>query len=229
MDQVVSKCLHCGSRLKEPRKLKDFCSYSCRGRHSVKALDGPKYEGAYLGSKNTKKTKALRRLKTASREGIAFERINPFTIRLDQPHKRAVGWMMEVSCVPGKRRWVAWVGNHRSEPLTLEQAKEAARGFLTTKSKAEPRDFIQEHNQLAANEVDRAYWAEENRKWPLDLMEGQRQKPSMTIDRNLRQAILDTERVVIDEKPTGALRNTPADLEHFEDGYPKLPDCLRRD
>jgi hypothetical protein len=40
-------CRSCGSPLKEPRKLKDFCSYSCRGQHSVKALDGPKYGGAY--------------------------------------------------------------------------------------------------------------------------------------------------------------------------------------
>jgi len=125
-----------------------------------------------------------------------------------------------------QHRWIACVGNHRSKPLPLDEAKEAARAFATTKSKAEPRDFIQEHNQLAANEVDRAYWAEEKRKWPLDLMGGQRQTPSMAIDRNQRQAILDTERVLIDEKPTEALANTP--LEYYEDGYSKLPECLRR-
>src|SRR5262249_58917213 len=131
-DQVVAKCLHCASPLKEPRKLKDFCSYSCRGQHSVKALDG---------SKNTRKTKALRRLKTASREGIAFERINSVTIRIDQPHKKAVGWMMEVAGVAGtgKQRWIACVGNHRSEPLPLERVREAARRLLRAK-KAKPRN-----------------------------------------------------------------------------------------
>ena len=45
MDAVVEKCLHCGTPLKEPRKLKGFCTYSCRGQHSVEALDGPKVPG----------------------------------------------------------------------------------------------------------------------------------------------------------------------------------------
>ena len=36
----VAACLNCGSPLTDSSKLKDFCSYSCRGQHSVKALDG---------------------------------------------------------------------------------------------------------------------------------------------------------------------------------------------
>jgi hypothetical protein len=207
MDEVVRKCLNCASPLKEPRKLKDFCDYSCRGQHSVKALDGTKYQGAYLGSKNTRKTKALRRLKTASREGIAFERVNSITMRIDQPHKKAVGWLMEVAWPPAektkKQRWVACIGNLRSSPLPLQEAKEAARG---QSKKAEPRDFIQELNQLAANEIDGVYWAKEKRKWPLDLMGGQRHKAKKpSTGTKLRQAILDTERVLIDEdKPKAA-------------------------
>ena len=193
MEKIVSKCLHCASPLKEPRKLKDFCSYSCRGQHSVKALDGSKYEGAYLGSRNTRKIKVLRRLKTASREGIAFKRINSVTvtIRIDQPHKKAVGWMMEVAWVAGtsKQRWIVCVGNHRSEPLPLEQAREAARGLFKAK-KAEPRDVIKELNQLAANEVDRAAHQRERRRWPVDLMGGSHRGK---VDSKLRQVILDTE------------------------------------
>jgi hypothetical protein len=135
---------------------------------------------------------------------------------------------MEV-CPPEckQHRWIACVGNRRSKPLPLDEAKEAARAFLTTKSKAEPRDFIQEHNQLAANEVDRAYWAEEKRKWPLDFMGGQRaKKPSMAIDRSLRQAVLDIERVLIDDTAKAdPLQGDDYQLEYVE-GYPKLPACL---
>jgi hypothetical protein len=97
LDAVVEKCLHCGTPLTEPRKLKDFCTYSCRGQHSVKALDGSKYRGAYSGSKNTRRTKALQSLRKASIACVAFERINSATIRIDQPRKKAVGWLMEVA------------------------------------------------------------------------------------------------------------------------------------
>jgi len=55
----------------------------------------------------------------------------------------------------------------------LEQAKEAARQLLRAK-RAQPRDFIKELNQIAANEVDRAAIERERRKWPIDLMGGSR-------------------------------------------------------
>jgi hypothetical protein len=133
-------CRSCGSPLKEPRKLKDFCSYSCRGQHSVKALDGPKYQGAYLGSKNTRKTKALQRLRRASIAGIAFERINSVTIRIDQPYKKAVGWLTEVAwpSETKQKRWVARVGDRASESLPLEEAKRAAATMLREPGKVEP-------------------------------------------------------------------------------------------
>jgi hypothetical protein len=190
VDQVVRECLNCASPLKEPRKLKDFCDYSCRGQHSVKALDAPKYQGAYLGSKNTRKTKALQRLRKASIAGIAFERTNSVTFRIDRQGKNAVGWLMEVAWPVQKQRWVACVGNHRSEPLPLDKAKEAARAFLASKEKTELRDVLKELNRGAANEVDRAEIERQHRRWPLDLMGGQGRG---SVDRNLRQAILDTE------------------------------------
>ena len=35
MDALVAKCLNCGETLKEPRKLKDFCTHACRGQKAV--------------------------------------------------------------------------------------------------------------------------------------------------------------------------------------------------
>ena len=43
-----------------------------------------------------------------------------------------------------------------------------------------------------------------------------------------RQAILDAERVLIDEDRPEALKAEGVPLEHYEDGYPKLPACLDR-
>jgi hypothetical protein len=229
---VVETCRNCGAPLTEPRKLKDFCNYSCRGQHSVNALDGEKYRVAYLGSKNTKRTKALRSLKRQSVGHFTFCKINPVTCRIDRQGKNGVGWLTEVAW-PGetkKQRWIACVGNHRSEPLRLGEVKESARALLTTKNKAEPRDFIKELNQLAANEVDQAYWTQEKRTWPLELMGGQRhRKPLREVERNLRQAILDTEQVLKDDKPaTGSVQGEDCQLEYYEDGYPKPPTCLDR-
>jgi hypothetical protein len=77
-------CLTCGQSLPQRRKLKDFCSYSCRGQHAVKALDGPKYQSAFVGSKNLRKTKVLQSLKRHSR----------YLLRQDQlghhPHRPTV-------------------------------------------------------------------------------------------------------------------------------------------
>jgi hypothetical protein len=234
LDALVGKCLNCGSPLTEPRKLKDFCNYSCRGQHSVKALDGPKYRGAYLGSKNTRRTKALQRLRKASIAGIAFERINPVTIRIDQPHKKAVGWLMEIAWAAETRqqRWVACVGNHRTEPLPLDQAKGAAKTLLTTKAK--PRDWIKELNQLAANEVDLAVIERQRRQWPLNLMGmNNRHTPRWkadpkSLDREAIRTVLETERVLKDEQSISRTICDDVQLEYYSDGFPKLPACLDR-
>jgi len=87
----------CGKELQKPRKLKDFCSYSHRGKHVVKALDGAEYQSGLSGSKNTKRNKALRTLQKHSRGDFTFHRINSVTYRIDGPRKRAVGWLMEVA------------------------------------------------------------------------------------------------------------------------------------
>jgi hypothetical protein len=84
MDAVVEKCLNCGTPLKEPRKLKDFCTYSCRGQQAVSTLSGVPHEGAYVGFKNTRKTKALRRLRRQSVGAFAFSKINSVTYRIDR-------------------------------------------------------------------------------------------------------------------------------------------------
>jgi hypothetical protein len=73
----------------------------------------------------------------------------------------------------------------------------------------------------------------EKRRWPLDLMGGQRHRktqPVIGIEPKLRQAILDAERVLIDEdKPASdALKGEKVRLEYYDNGYPKLPLCLDR-
>jgi hypothetical protein len=68
-----------------------------------------------------------------------------------------------------------------------------------------PTNWIEELNQAAANEIDQAYWTREKRTWPLDVIGGHRhadKQPLMTIERGLRQALLDTERVPKDEEST---------------------------
>ena len=115
MDAVVETCLNCGDPLTEPRKLKDFCTYSCRGQHAVNTLPG---------SKNLKKTRALHTLRKQSLGAITFCKINSVTYRIDRRTKNGVGWLMEVAW-PGesRQRWVARVGDRASEPLPPEEAK----------------------------------------------------------------------------------------------------------
>jgi hypothetical protein len=109
------------------------------------------HEGAYLGSKNTRKTKALRSLRKQGVGAFTFK-INSVTYRIDRQGKNGVGWLMEVAWPGGGReRWVACVGTHRCEPLPLEGAEIAAKTLLTAKRKAEPREWIKQLNQLAAN------------------------------------------------------------------------------
>jgi hypothetical protein len=80
--------LYCGKELQKQRKLKDFCSYSHRGKHVVNALDGAEYQSGLSGSKNTKRNKALRALQKQSRGDFTFHRINSVTYRTDRPCKR---------------------------------------------------------------------------------------------------------------------------------------------
>jgi hypothetical protein len=189
--------------------------------------------GAYKGSKNLKKTRALHTLRKQSLGAITFCRINSVTYRIDRRTMNGVGCLMEVAW-PGetRQRWVARLGDRASEPLSLAQAKAAATTLLTTEGKAEPRDWFTELDQIAANEVYQAYWTREKRTWPLDLIGGQRhaeKQPLMTIERRLRPAILNTERVLKDEESTAQpVNGDDFQLEYYSDGYPKLPECLDR-
>jgi hypothetical protein len=65
-----------GEPLKERRKLKDFCSYSCRCQQAVDTLSGVPHQTAFVGSENTHKTKALQRLKRQSVAGFSFAKIS---------------------------------------------------------------------------------------------------------------------------------------------------------
>jgi hypothetical protein len=95
-----------------------------------------------------------------------------------------------------------------------------------------PTNWIEKLNQRHANEIDRAYWTREKRKWPVDLMSGARHSargPTPAIDQKLRRTILDTEQLLKDDEPTShALVGDEIHLEYYEDGYPKLPECLDR-
>ena len=56
-------------------------------------------------------------------------------------------------------------------------------------AKLEPRDWIAELNQIAANEVDRAALVQERKRWPLDLMGGMA-SGSWPLDNGDRNAVL---------------------------------------
>jgi hypothetical protein len=71
--------------------------------------------------------------------------------------------------------------------------------FFTETGSYRATDWIEKLNQAVANEIDQAYWTREKRKWPVDLIGGNRhytKKPTLVIDPKVRHAILDTERLL---------------------------------
>jgi hypothetical protein len=223
--EVMDTCERCGSPLPARRKLKGFCSYACRGQHNaLKAISGP---SGLRGAKNIKQNKALRRLKRQSVGGFSFARINSCTFRLDRPGKLSAAWLMEVSWPGARQRWISRVGNRVSEPLPLDAAKRAAVAIFRERGKAEPHHWIADLNRIAAAEVDRAGRMQERRQWPRDLVGAESRPGSMHIDDKLRDAILDAELIAI---PSYAepLRGDGFRLKFYDDGYAKLPECLRR-
>jgi len=191
----MTTCAHCGTALLTPRRLKTFCSYACRGQYRVH--EAISHHSGLVRSKNTIQNKALQHLKRQSVGHFTFARINSCTIQIDAAKKRGIGWLMEVAWASAVRqRWVACVAEIRSEPLWLDAAKEAATVLLRQSEKSDPRDWIAELNQIAANEVDRNALQQERRRWPIDLMGGSHRGK---VDSKLRQVILDTERVLVDE------------------------------
>jgi hypothetical protein len=95
-----------------------------------------------------------------------------------------------------------------------------------------PTNWIEKLNQAVANEVDRAYWTGERRRWPVDVMGGARQvaqRPAGTIEPKLRQTIIETERLLKDDERTShPFLGDDIRLEYYEDGYPKFPACSDR-
>ena len=226
MDARVCARPGCGNPLLPGRKLEDFCTYACQGQfRALQATSGP---SGLIGAKNTKQNKALQSLKRQSVGRFSFARINSCTYRLDRPGKLGAGWLMEVGWPGGARqRWIARVGNRASEPLPLDEAKRAAVAMLRERKETEPRDWIAELNKIAAAEVDRVDWRQERKQWPRDLVGAESRPGSMQIDRKLRDAILDAELLAM---PSHAepLSGDGFRLEFYDDGYPKLPECLRR-
>ena len=99
--------------------------------------------------------------------------------------------------------------------------------MLSERGEAEPRDWIAELNKIAAAEVHRAWMTQVRKQWPRDLV-GARSRPgSMQIDAKLRDAILDAE-LLATTSHAEPLSGDGFRLEFYDDGYPKLPECLRR-
>ena len=93
-----------------------------------------------------------------------------------------------------------------------------------------PTNWIEELNQAAAHEIDQAYWNREKRKWPVDVMGGARHNTlrlTLTVDPKLRQTIIETERLLKDDEPSSHSNHQPV-IECYDDGFPKLLDCLDR-
>jgi hypothetical protein len=225
MDVRVCARPGCGKQLLPGRKLEDFCTYACRGQ--FRALQATSGASGLTRAKNTKQNKALQSLKRQSVGRFIFARINSCTYRLDRPGKLGAGCLLEVGFPGGARQqWIARVGNRASEPLALAEAKRAAVAMLRERKEAEPRDWIAELNRIAAAEVDRMALAREHKQWPCDLLGGS-SRGSMRINREQRNAILSAELIAM---PSHAERLSGDGfwLEFYEDGYPKLPECLRR-
>ena len=119
------------------------------------------------------------------------------------------------------------MGNWASEPLPLKEANRAAVAMLCERGKVEPRDWIADLNKIAATEIDRVALAKKRKQWPCDLAGGESRPGSMRLDRKLRDAILDAELLAMPSH-VGPLSGDGFRLEFYDDGYPKLPECLRR-
>ena len=215
----------CGNLLLPGRKLENVCSYACQGQ--LKVLEATSGPSGLIGAKNTRQNKALQSLKRQSVGRFSFARINSCTYRLDRPGKLGAGCLMEVGRPGGARQqWIARVGNRASEPLALAEAKRAAVAMLRERKETEPRDWIAELNRIAAAEFDRVAVAQERKRWPHELVGAEFRPGSMPIDPKLRDAILDAE--LLATTHAEPLSGDGFRLEFYDDGYPKLAECLRR-
>jgi hypothetical protein len=134
---------------------------------------------------------------------------------------------MEVSWPGARQRWVARLGNRSSEPLPLDAAKRAAVTMLRERGKVAPCDWIADLNRIAAAEVERAGLMQGRKQWRRDLAGAASRPGSMRIVGELRDAILDAELPAISSHAE-PLSGEGFRLEFYDDGYPKLPECVRR-
>jgi hypothetical protein len=109
--------------------------------------------------------------------------------------------------------------------VSLDEAKRAAVAMLRERKETEHRDWIAELNAIAAAEVHRAWMMQGRKQWPRDLVGAESHPGSMQIDAKLRDAILDAELLPM---PPHAESGDGFRLEFYDDGYPKLPEWLRR-
>ena len=225
MDAWVCARPGCGNPLLPGRKLEDVCSYACRGQMKAEAIQG---QTGLRGSRNIKQNKALQSLKRRSVGVPTFAKINSCTYRLDRPGTLGAGSLIEVGW-PGRsrQRWIARVDNRASVPLALNEAKRAAIAMLRERKETEPRDWIAELNEIAAAEVHRAWMMQGRKQWPHNLLGAESRLGSMQIDRKLRDAILSAEVVAMPSRAE-PLSGDAFPLEFYDDGYPRLPACLRR-
>jgi hypothetical protein len=99
--------------------------------------------------------------------------------------------------------------------------------MLRERGKVEPRDWIAHLNKIAATEIDRVALATKRKQWPRDLVGSESRPGSMQMDAKLRDAILDAE-LLAATTHAEPLSEDGSRLEFYDDGYPKLPECLRR-
>ena len=214
------KCANYSKSLPTARRLKTFCSYACRGQYKVQEATAD--HSGLVRSKNIKQNKALQSLKRQSVGAVTFAKINSVTIRVDRPRKKGAAWLMEVAW-PGvvRQRWVARVSDRGSESLALDAAKQAAISSLSECGSGRVQDWTVELSKIATDEVDCATRRQERRRWPIDLMNGRRRG---FVEQ--REAIVEAELGMPPEDP--ALQGVDYSLGCYADGYPKLPDCLKR-
>jgi hypothetical protein len=135
---------------------------------------------------------------------------------------RAVAWLMGV----GGGKWVVRYRGKASRPMRLAKAKayaiEMVKGIRPGSIVTDP---IRELNLL---EAKRDQGLGRGSEWPTELMGGGQQTDNKNIASNLKQVILDTELGFEASSEVPSPQGDDHQLEYYPDGYPKLPDCLRR-
>ena len=132
---------------------------------------------------------------------------------------RALGYLMKIG-----DKWVAAVGKQRSKPLPMYQAKVAAKDMHRSPGQDHQEDLILALNLAEAAEVDHSTIKRARSTPTIDLVGGSRRG---LVEPGLRKLILDAE---LHATPEFAepLQGDDYQLDYYDDGYPVLPECLRR-